>query len=164
MNISDLKVGDWVICNHADDYTDVTTGKEYVVLAIDSDTFQIRDDVELYWSGSEYDWDIVGKDESEHDHDSIMGNNSAVRKTYPIYSGFVKYFPDAMAMVSHQSFIGNEQHNPGTELHWDRSKSGDEADALMRHLIEGDYKAVAWRAMALLQKEIEGGYRGIDHE
>jgi hypothetical protein len=86
------------------------------------------------------------------------------RKAIPIATGFVDYFPDAMAAVAELSRIGNDQHNPGQPLHWDRSKSTDEADALMRHFIERgkvDSDGVrhsaklAWRAMALLQKEIE---------
>ena len=61
--------------------------------------------------------------------------------------------------------MGNEQHNPGSELHWDRGKSTDELDALSRHLIDAGTldsdglrhsAKVAWRALANLQKEIEG--------
>lgn len=90
--------------------------------------------------------------------------SAAERKTYPIATGVLDYFPDALAEVAHVSFIGNEQHNPGTPLHWDRSKSGDEADACVRHLLERgkmDSDGVrhsakaAWRALANLQKEIE---------
>lgn len=86
------------------------------------------------------------------------------RKTYPITSGVLDYFPDAIMEVAHVSFVGNEQHNPGTPLHWDRTKSQDEADALSRHLLQRgtiDTDGVrhsakmAWRALALLQKEIE---------
>lgn len=86
------------------------------------------------------------------------------RKTYPIATGVLDYFPDAIMAVAKCSFIGNEQHNPGTPLHWDRSKSGDESDALMRHFIDRGAvdddgvlhsAKVAWRALALLQKEIE---------
>jgi len=55
------------------------------------------------------------------------------RKEYPLFSGLLKYFPDALMEVAHTSWIGNEQHNPGLPLHWDRTKSTDEADALMRH-------------------------------
>ena len=40
-------------------------------------------------------------------------------------------------------------------LHHDRAKSGDEADALVRHLMEGDYTGMAWRALSLLQKHLE---------
>ena len=85
----------------------------------------------------------------------ILPTDAKARKQIPVYSGFVKYFPDAMAAVAELSFRGNEQHNPGTPLHWDRAKSGDELDAMMRHVIEGDWVAVAWRAMANLQKECE---------
>jgi len=86
------------------------------------------------------------------------------RKHHPVYRGFVNYFPDAMMEVANLSFVSNEQHNPGTDVRWDRSKSGDELDALMRHLIQAGTRdtdglrhsaKVAWRAMANLQKEIE---------
>lgn len=86
------------------------------------------------------------------------------RKAIPVATGFVDYFPDAMAAVAELSRIGNDQHNPGKPLHWDRSKSGDESDALMRHFLQrGTIDSdgvrhsakVAWRAMALLQKELE---------
>lgn len=87
------------------------------------------------------------------------------RKAIPIASGFLDYFPLAVAAVAHCSWVGNEQHNPGTPLHWDRSKSADEWDAMMRHFLErgtmdkdgvGHSAKVAWRAMAALQKELEG--------
>jgi hypothetical protein len=86
------------------------------------------------------------------------------RKEYPVASGVLDYFPDAIMAVSRVSFIGNQQHNPGQPLHWDRSKSTDEADALLRHFIQRGTidtdgvrhsAKVAWRALALLQKEIE---------
>lgn len=86
------------------------------------------------------------------------------RKERPVFSGVVKYFPDALLEVAHVSFVGNEQHNPGQPLHWAKEKSTDEPDALMRHLIESGTRdtdgvrhsaKVAWRALALLQREIE---------
>jgi hypothetical protein len=93
-----------------------------------------------------------------------LPSNAAARKAVPIFSGVLRYFPDALAAVAECSRAGNEQHNPGKPLHWDRSKSTDEADALARHLIDvGEIDSdgirhsakVAWRALALLQKEIE---------
>ena len=86
------------------------------------------------------------------------------RKQIPIATGFIDYFPLAIAAVAELSRKGNDQHNPGKPLHWDRSKSGDESDALMRHFVERGTidtdgvrhsAKVAWRAMALLQKELE---------
>lgn len=86
------------------------------------------------------------------------------RKRIPLYSGLLKYFPDALCAVAHCSQVGNDQHNPGAPLHWDRSKSTDQHDCLMRHLLEAgtvDSDGVrhsaklAWRALALLQLEIE---------
>lgn len=78
------------------------------------------------------------------------------RKAIPVYTGFVNYFPDAIAAVAKVSLEGGIQHEQTPEtLHWDRSKSGDELDAMMRHIIDEDWAQVAWRAMANLQKKIE---------
>ena len=86
------------------------------------------------------------------------------RKEIPVYSGVLKYFPDAIKEVARCSYRGNQQHNPNKKLHWDISKSGDELDALSRHLLDaGTFDSdgirhsakVAWRALANLQKEIE---------
>lgn len=94
----------------------------------------------------------------------MLPTDPKARKNVPIATGVLDYFPDALAAVAEVSRIGNEQHNPGKPLHWDRSKSTDEADALMRHFVErgtidsdgSRHSAkVAWRALALLQKEIE---------
>jgi len=74
------------------------------------------------------------------------------------------YFPDALLEVARCSYEGNEQHNPGTALHWDRSKSADEYDAMIRHGMQRGTQdkdgvrhsaKMAWRALAFLQKEIE---------
>ena len=92
-------------------------------------------------------------------------NEAETRKATPIYSGVLMYFPLALAEVARCSFVGNEQHNPGSKLHWDRAKSGDELDALTRHLLQAGQidtdgirhsGKIAWRALAHLQKEIEG--------
>lgn len=88
------------------------------------------------------------------------------RKAVPIVSGVLDYFPEALCAVAECSRVGNEQHSPGQPLHWDRTKSTDEADALVRHLFQRGTvdtdgirhsAKVAWRALALLQKEIEKG-------
>jgi len=93
-----------------------------------------------------------------------MTDNKQQRKQTPLYSGLLKYFPDALAAVANLSYVGNEQHNPGEPLHWDRNKSSDHPDALLRHLLEAGSldsdgichtTKVAWRALAMLQQEIE---------
>lgn len=92
------------------------------------------------------------------------------RKAAPVASGVLDYFPDAIVALAEVSFKGNEQHNPGQPLYWNRSKSGDESDALVRHFLQRGTTdtdgirhsaKVAWRALALLQKEIEKG-KGTD--
>lgn len=90
--------------------------------------------------------------------------DAAARKAHPLVSGCLDYFPDALLEVAALSKIGNDQHNPGQPIHWNRAKSGDEADALLRHLLDRGTLdndgvrhsvKVAWRALALLQKELE---------
>lgn len=89
---------------------------------------------------------------------------AAQRKATPIYSGVLMYFPKAMSAIAQCSMAGNEQHNPGEPLHWAREKSGDELDALARHLMDAGSMdtdgvrhstKVAWRALANLEKELE---------
>lgn len=101
----------------------------------------------------------------------MLPTEAKARKDVPIYSGVLMYFPDAIAEVAILSRIGNDQHNPGKPLHWDRSKSGDELDALTRHLMEAGTidtdgmrhsAKVAWRALANLQKEIEADADALD--
>lgn len=96
---------------------------------------------------------------------TILPTDAAGRKKYPIASGVLDYFPDAIAALSKLSWQGNEQHNPGQPLHWARHKSTDEADTLMRHFLQrGTVDVdgiphsvkVAWRALAMLQREIDG--------
>lgn len=91
--------------------------------------------------------------------------DSAARKASPIARGLLDYFPAACADVARLSLIGNEKHNPGEPMHWAREKSTDQADCIVRHLIDRgtidpedgilhDTK-VAWRALANLQLAIE---------
>lgn len=94
-----------------------------------------------------------------------MESDSKLRKNTPIVRGCLDYFPDALAMVSRLSLAANEKHNPGEPLHWSKGKSNDHADCLVRHLMErgkideefgySHTVQVAWRALALLQTEIE---------
>lgn len=85
------------------------------------------------------------------------------RKKYAVVRGVLDYFPAALLEVSLVSEAGSRQHGVG-EYRWARGKSRDHADALVRHLIErGSRDAdgvrhtakVAWRALALLQEELE---------
>ena len=96
--------------------------------------------------------------------DSELVTVAQQRKNTPVFSGVLAYFPDALREVARCSKVGNDQHNAGQPLHWDRSKSTDELDALTRHLLEAGTidtdgirhsAKVAWRALANLQKEIE---------
>jgi hypothetical protein len=105
-----------------------------------------------------------------------LSTNSALRKEIPMASGLLDYFPAALAEVAHVSYVGNMKHNPGEPLHHARGKSMDHADCIMRHLTDRGttelvtvkdaqgydvtFKMrhsayVAWRALALLQQELE---------
>ena len=95
---------------------------------------------------------------------SVLPTDPVKRKNIPVMSGVLDYFPAALAEVARVSRAGNDQHNPGQPLHWARGKSTDQADTLVRHLMErGTLDSdgmrhsakVAWRALALLQTELE---------
>jgi hypothetical protein len=96
----------------------------------------------------------------------LIEADSVTRKMYPICTGLLDYFPDACAAVAEVSYRGNQKHNPGEPMHHARGKSMDHADCIARHLEErggfdGDIRhtaALAWRAMALLQEELEAEY------
>ncbi len=86
------------------------------------------------------------------------------RKQRPVFTGLLKYFPDACMEVAHVSYIANEQHNPGQPMHWAKEKSIGTGDEIVRHLMDKEvfdtdglrHKAkAAWRALELLQREIE---------
>ena len=93
-----------------------------------------------------------------------MKDKAIKRKERPVFTGVLKYFPDAIMEIARVSLQGNKQHHPDKPLHWDRSKSNDDFDALARHLIDAGTidddgirhtSKVAWRALACLQKELE---------
>lgn len=86
------------------------------------------------------------------------------RKQRPLARGVLDYFPDALMEVAHTSWVGSQQHNPGEEMRWAKEKSADEADCILRHLkdrgtrdTDGERHSakVAWRALAMLQRELE---------
>lgn len=89
------------------------------------------------------------------------------RKDLPVFTGVLKYFPDALLEVAELSRIANDKHNPGEPLHWSKGKSNDHGDALVRHQLDAGKwdnleghrvrhsTEVAWRALAQLQTEIE---------
>lgn len=97
----------------------------------------------------------------------MLPTDSKERKATPLCTGVLDYFPDALAAVARLSKFGNDKHNPGQPMHWSRGKSSDHADCIVRHLVDrGKVDAesgmshtveVAWRALALLQEEIDEG-------
>jgi hypothetical protein len=92
----------------------------------------------------------------------VLPTDSEERKQLPIFSGVLNYFPLAIAAVARLSKRGNDKHNPGEPLHWERGKSQDHADCMARHLVDietfnceldeyEDAQCMAWRALAKLQ-------------
>lgn len=102
-----------------------------------------------------------------------LNPDAAARKAIPMARGLLDYFPDALAEVARVSQVGNDQHNPGEPLHWAREKSTDHADCIMRHMVDRGKldptdgmrhtAKVAWRALALLQLEIEAAQAVIPY-
>ncbi len=95
---------------------------------------------------------------------SSLSTDADARKAAPLAQGLLWYFPNALAAVAAVSKVGNDQHNFGEPLHHARDKSTDHADCIIRHLIDAGTldtdglrhtAKVAWRALALLQEELE---------
>lgn len=93
-----------------------------------------------------------------------LPDDADARNAIPMADGLLYYFPNALAAVAQVSKAGNDQHNPGQPMHWARGKSTDHANKILRHLVDAgkrDGKGIrhsaymAWRALALLQEEIE---------
>lgn len=97
----------------------------------------------------------------------LFPDSAQGRKDHPIFTGFLMYFPDAIAAIARVSKKGNDQHNPGEPLHWARGKSTDQMDTTTRHMMDhgvgttkdtdGEYHLAkaAWRICAELQLTIE---------
>ena len=92
----------------------------------------------------------------------IRENEELINMLYGLFDGYD--YTDAIMEIARVSLAGNKQHHPDKPLHWDRSKSTDDYDALARHLIDAGTvdddgirhtAKVAWRALACLQKELE---------
>lgn len=96
---------------------------------------------------------------------AILTTDSDDRKGIPLATGVLDYFPAALVAVARLSKAGNDKHNPGLDLHWSRGQSNDHADCIVRHLVDRGTidpedgilhsTKVAWRALALLQEELE---------
>ena len=101
---------------------------------------------------------------------NLTPSDAKERKSIPLYHGLLKYFPLALQEVAKCSLAGNQQHHPDTPIHWDRNKSKDHLDSLMRHLIDTGTMdkdgirhsaKVAWRALANLELELEASYQHL---
>ena len=90
--------------------------------------------------------------DEQRELNAILPTDAQERKAIPVYTCFMRYFPRAIVAVTKISQKGREQHCTDG---WDRSKSADDKDALMRHVLEGDWARVAWRAIAVLEKHLE---------
>ncbi len=93
-----------------------------------------------------------------------LPTDSQERKDAPVFSGFMAYFPLAIAECARLSAAANEKHNPGEPLHWSKEKSNDHMDCLARHMLDHNLMdmdeflhdvKVAWRGMANLEMILE---------
>lgn len=94
----------------------------------------------------------------------VLPSDAAARNEYPMADGLLYYFSSALAEIAKLSKIANDQHNPGEAMHWARGKSKDHANKIVKHLLDSGSMdsdgtrhstKLAWRALALLQIELE---------
>lgn len=98
------------------------------------------------------------------DDKTLLPTDAAERKKIQLVAGLFDYFASALIEVAKVSWIGNEQHNPGQPLFWNREKSTDHEECIARHTMERGTLDTdgarhtakrAWRALAALQMELE---------
>jgi hypothetical protein len=101
-----------------------------------------------------------------------LSDDPEERKNLPITEGVLDYFPLAIAEVARVSKAGNDQHNPGTPLHWSHGKSTDHANCVGRHLVDrferdtdGTRHAakMAWRSLAFLEMLMRAERAGMSY-
>lgn len=106
----------------------------------------------------------VGCDTHDPARQVHLPENQEERNQMLLFEGFMAYFPNAMAEVAKLSYAATKQHHPDKPMHWDRSKSLDHLNKIARHMIDSGKRddkgqrhsaALAWRAMANLQEELE---------
>jgi hypothetical protein len=105
----------------------------------------------------------------------MLPTDYKARKALPLYTFLTQYFPDAIVELVKVSVAGNEQHNPGEPLHWERSKSQDQLNTAMRHQFDHGAGRVydedgtmhlakaAWRLLAEIQL-ISETHQVIDYD
>lgn len=107
---------------------------------------------------------FVSNSEREPSRQVILSEDQEERNQMALFDGFLAYFPNAAAEVAKLSYAATQQHHPDEEMHWDRSKSLDHKNKIIRHAIDAGRiddrgqrhsAALAWRAMANLQEELE---------
>jgi hypothetical protein len=94
-----------------------------------------------------------------------LPTDDAERKKIQLYSGLFGYFMAALVEVAKCSYAGNLQHYGNADkLQWVQAKSNKHADKILSHLADhGKFDTdgirhsakVAWRALALLQMEMQ---------
>lgn len=96
----------------------------------------------------------------------LLPTVAAERKKIPLFTGVLAYFPLAFVELARVSQVGNDQHNPGQPLHWDRTKSMDQMDTATRHMVDWintkrdtdgtcHLAKAIWRLAAQLQLDLE---------
>jgi len=89
----------------------------------------------------------------------IFPEDAQERKEYPVGTFIRDYFPHAIAALAHHSYKCQQQHGPATNgapMEWLKDKSIGDGNEIVRHFMEGDYEATAWRALELLERKLTG--------
>ena len=106
------------------------------------------------WASSQIHDEIRQFEESR-----IFPTDAQERKEYPVGTFICDYFPHAIAALAHHSYKSQEQHGPATNgapMEWLTDKSVGDGNEIVRHLMEGDYEAMAWRSLELLERKLTG--------
>jgi hypothetical protein len=100
----------------------------------------------------------------------ILPEDPQERKNLPMWRACLMFFPKTFVAITKLSMKGQKQHkyNEG-DIHWDRSKSKDDWDSLIRHMfnlqeaiknkdvagIREHAPAISWRGNAISEKALD---------
>jgi hypothetical protein len=112
-------------------------------------------------------WEHYTGETVKNKSNNSLPEDDAERSQMLMADGLLDYFPNALAEVARHSKLAGDKHHPGEQLHWERNKSTDHRNKIMRHLVDSGKKdkdgnrhstGLAWRALALLQEELEAEF------
>lgn len=84
----------------------------------------------------------------------VFPGDDSERHKYPV-AQYLMLFREAFAALARHTWENQQKHVPGaTTLTWDHTKSVGTGDQTLRHYMDDELEAHAWRAIEMLQRKL----------